>query len=204
VWREVLGHDNIGVTDNFFEVGGDSIQSLQVVSRARKSGWLVTTRQLFDHPTVEGLAGVVVSADEAGQAHIELHTPLPLTPIQAFFFEHRPDAPAHWNQSVLLRTPDGDLDAGHLGQALLAVVARHDALRLRFARDKNGEWVQQVAPSEDGRILEVVDLRESGENWKNHLREHGERLQASLNLGAGPVIRAGWFRLPDGSGRLLL
>ncbi|MCP1197788.1 phosphopantetheine-binding protein, partial [Acetobacter senegalensis] len=49
VWREVLGHDTIGVTDNFFEVGGDSIQSLQVVSRARKAGWLITTRQVFDH-----------------------------------------------------------------------------------------------------------------------------------------------------------
>ncbi|MCP1197767.1 condensation domain-containing protein, partial [Acetobacter senegalensis] len=116
----------------------------------------------------------------------------------------RPDAPVHWNQSVLLRTPDGDMDVDRLEQALLAVVSRHDALRLRFARNDAGEWFQQVAPSEDGRILGVVDLRASGEDWKNHLRTHGERLQASLNLGSGPVIRAGWFRLPDGSGRLLL
>ncbi|KXV61923.1 hypothetical protein AD948_00155, partial [Acetobacter senegalensis] len=192
------------VTDNFFEVGGDSIQSLQVVSRARKAGWLVNTRQVFDDPTVEGLAGVAVSAHEAEQAHKELHTPLPLTPIQAFFFEHRPDAPAHWNQSVLLRTPDGELDVARLEQALLAVVTRHDALRLRFAHNEAGEWFQQVAPSEDGRILEIMDLRESGENWKDHLREHGERLQASLNLNSGPIMRAGWFRVPDGSGRLLL
>jgi len=52
----VLGRDDLGVTDNFFEAGGDSIQSLQIIARAREAGWRLTPRQVFEHPTVAGLA----------------------------------------------------------------------------------------------------------------------------------------------------
>jgi len=56
IWAAVLGRDDLGVTDNFFEAGGDSIQSLQIIARAREAGWRLTPRQVFEHPTVAGLA----------------------------------------------------------------------------------------------------------------------------------------------------
>ncbi|TCF96329.1 hypothetical protein BZM26_38285 [Paraburkholderia strydomiana] len=54
IWAAVLGRGDLGVTDNFFEAGGDSIQSLQIIARAREAGWRLTPRQVFEHPTSRG------------------------------------------------------------------------------------------------------------------------------------------------------
>ncbi|MEU3416684.1 phosphopantetheine-binding protein, partial [Streptomyces sp. NPDC006658] len=56
MWAELLGVERVGVDDNFFMLGGDSILSIQVVSRARAAGLALTPRDLFRHPTVAELA----------------------------------------------------------------------------------------------------------------------------------------------------
>jgi amino acid adenylation domain-containing protein len=58
IWRQVLGLEQVGVHDNFFELGGDSILSIQIIARAKQAGLQLTPRQLFEHPTVAGLASV--------------------------------------------------------------------------------------------------------------------------------------------------
>lgn len=63
IWREVLGLEVIGVDDDFFELGGDSMHSIQIVAAARERGLTISPRALFAHPTVAGLASV--SSDEA-------------------------------------------------------------------------------------------------------------------------------------------
>ncbi|CAM3783593.1 Carrier domain-containing protein [Bordetella flabilis] len=150
IWQEVLGRQDIGVTDNFFEVGGDSILSLRIIARAAQAGLGLTHRQLFDTPDIERLAhaadqhGTTGSADTPG----EVRTPLPLTPIQRVFFERHPHGESHWNQSVLLKVrAAGDEERGSrtkgvdmraLRRALQLLLDRHDALRLRFG----SEWDQ--------------------------------------------------------------
>ena len=62
VWAEVLDLDRVGVHDNFFDLGGDSVRSVQLVARARGSGLRVSVRQIFAHQTVEGLARVCAAA----------------------------------------------------------------------------------------------------------------------------------------------
>ncbi|MFE8871634.1 condensation domain-containing protein, partial [Acetobacter persici] len=203
VFRTVLGRDDIGIHDNFFSAGGDSIMALRVVSLARETGLSLAVRQVFDHPDIAALAAL---AGRAGQEVVreELHTPLALTPIQGWFFEDHPWAPAHWNQSVLLKAPASLLSADIMRAALAAVIARHDALRLRFVQDDEGVWQQQVRPVEAHDVLQITDLSDAGENWRDALRTAGERIQTSLDLEDGPIIRAGWFRLPDASVRLLI
>ena len=56
IWAEVLGINRVGRNDNFFEVGGDSILSLQIVTKARRAGWKITPRQLFERQTIATLA----------------------------------------------------------------------------------------------------------------------------------------------------
>ena len=58
IWSEVLGVKHIGIDDNFFELGGDSILSIQIIARANRAGLQLIPRQLFQHPTVAGLAAV--------------------------------------------------------------------------------------------------------------------------------------------------
>ncbi|WP_394833990.1 non-ribosomal peptide synthase/polyketide synthase [Pendulispora rubella] len=198
IWQAVLKREPIGVTANFFDLGGDSILSLQIIARAREAGWKLTPRQLFEQPTIASCA-------RAARPHRESHTALhevlrgdiPLTPIQARFFERHPSGPAHWNQSILLRVRN-ELRSEALEQALVTLVARHDALRLRFTRHGTS-WTQRVAEHETNTLSEVIDLLDPA-----HLAVEGERLQRSLNLQQGPLLRAAYFRLPDGERRLLL
>ncbi|MGH9830697.1 MAG: non-ribosomal peptide synthetase, partial [Blastocatellia bacterium] len=66
IWAEVLGVGKIGIHDNFFSMGGDSILSIQVVSRAKRAGLVLSARQLFEHQTIAKLAAVAGSLEVVG------------------------------------------------------------------------------------------------------------------------------------------
>ncbi|MFM0085248.1 condensation domain-containing protein, partial [Paraburkholderia sediminicola] len=146
IWASVLGREaqQLGVTQNFFEAGGDSIVSLQLIAKARQAGLRLTPKQVFDHPTIEAQARVAVELGGTGAEQVEqaeVHEAFALTPIQQGFFERFGQAPSHWNQAVLLRVRGG-LEVGVLERALQALVARHDALRLRFMRAGEAEHIR--------------------------------------------------------------
>ncbi|HVW25536.1 MAG TPA: condensation domain-containing protein, partial [Polyangiaceae bacterium] len=201
IWSEVLKRSELGVTENFFDLGGDSILSLQIIARARENGLLLSAKQVFEQPTIAAQARVAtaVSAKRAEQRPVEGE--VPLTPIQARFFERHPEGTSHWNQSVLLRAKEA-LSVEALERTLVELVRRHDALRLRFVR-RGGRRTQQVADVVNGPHVEVVDLR-AAEDVPAALAEQGERVQRSLDIVHGPLLRAAYFRLPDGESRLLL
>ncbi|MFM0736450.1 amino acid adenylation domain-containing protein [Paraburkholderia xenovorans] len=206
IWQAALGRDDIGVTDNFFEIGGDSILSLRIIAKARQAGLGLTPKQVFEHPTIEAAAAVARAvtskAPRASQPErAAASTTLPLTPIQARFFAEHPAGPNHWNQSMLLAAGQR-LSVEALRVAVQAVMGRHDALRLRFARDAAGHWTQRCAPSDAGGV-EHVDLSDDAD-WQAALSVHGEKVQTSLDIGEGPVWRAMLFDVPDGGSRLLL
>src|SRR5262249_19208066 len=128
IWRGLLGVPEVGIHDNFFELGGDSILSLQVVSRARQAGLHLTTRDLFQHPTLADWAAAAgqVRASDAEQGLVS--GPVPLTPVQRWFFAQQPLAAEHFNQAVLLEVRQR-LDATLLEQAVQRLLHHHDALR---------------------------------------------------------------------------
>ncbi|MDQ3917141.1 MAG: amino acid adenylation domain-containing protein, partial [Acidobacteriota bacterium] len=198
IWQEVLGVERVGIHDNFFELGGDSILSLQVTARANQAGLRLVPAQMFQHQTVAGLAAVA-GTSPALQAEQGLVTgEVPLTPIQRWFFEQEQPDPHHFNQAVLFeaRRP---VEPEAFRRALALVLAHHDALRLRFERDESGGWRQYNAGLSDEVPLEEVDL--SGlpaPERPEALTAAANRLQASLNLEAGPLVRAALFRMGEG------
>ncbi len=163
LWAEVLRLPRVSVHDNFFALGGDSILSLQVVARAGQAGCRITPRQLFEHPTVAGLAAVAEqtaqqtaeqTAERAGAPEEEKEEAageVPLTPIQRWFLDQEPADPHHFNQALLLavRRPSPVAPAA-LTRAVAALVAHHGALRLRFRRE-DGRWRQRslAAPPDE-------------------------------------------------------
>ncbi|WP_095989705.1 non-ribosomal peptide synthetase [Cystobacter fuscus] len=204
VWAQVLGHERVGIHDEFFELGGDSILAIQIISRAAQAGVHVTARQLFAHSTVARLATVAGSAPVVVAEQGRVTGPVVLTPIQRWFLEQESLAPHHYNQALLfsLREP---MDAGLLEQALQHLRLHHDALRLRFTRDGGG-WRQENGGPEGRLSLERVDLsgREPGERLAA-LEAHAARVQSSLNLEEGTLARAVLYDLGAGEpGRLLL
>ncbi|AEI67516.1 hybrid non-ribosomal peptide synthetase/type I polyketide synthase [Corallococcus macrosporus] len=203
LWREVLGVERVGIHDDFFELGGDSILGLQIITRARAQGIELSPKQLFQNPTVARLATVAGTrlAVQAEQGAVV--GPVALTPIQHWFFELAQEAPHHWNMSLLLevKTP---LDGALLGQALTHLLAHHDALRARFARGDAG-WRQVVPEPEAGVLVEQVDLSTVPEVEQAAVLQHrAEEAQQALRLDGG-LLHATLLTLGRGrSARLLL
>ncbi|WP_434634922.1 amino acid adenylation domain-containing protein [Chromobacterium sp. CV08] len=189
IWREVLGRPGLGVDDNYFAAGGDSIVALRIVSRAKQAGLDIEPRALFAHPTVAGLAAVAgaaaktVHADEPEQAEVAL------APIQRWFLQRDLPAPHHWNLSLRLRL-GAPVELPALRAALAATAARHDALRLRLARDDDGAWRQHYGPRAAPPLERLALKAGSPAAREAELQTHGARLQASLDLSAGPLLRA--------------
>jgi len=201
---EVLGLAAVGVHDNFFALGGDSILSIQVVARARAAGVVLTVKQLFLHQTVAALAAVARPARPATAEQGAVVGPVALTPIQHWLLAQPLRAPHHWNQSLLLDVPR-DLDRAALTLALQTLVAHHDALRLCVVRDGGG-WRQASAPPDRPVALVCHDLVALDARARHgRLEEAATALQAGLDLAAGPLLAAALFDLgePDGA-RLLL
>jgi amino acid adenylation domain-containing protein len=112
IWAEVLGVGRVGIHDNFFELGGDSILSIQVVARAHEEGVHISPRVLFQHQTVAELAAAAERDEGAALPQGPVVGPVPLAPIQRWFFEHDFTDPHHWNQALLLRPKEPpDLEA---------------------------------------------------------------------------------------------
>ncbi|HBL30249.1 MAG TPA: non-ribosomal peptide synthetase, partial [Acidobacteria bacterium] len=205
IWAQALGRERVGIHDNFFDLGGDSILSIQVVSRAQQAGLWITPRDLFQHQTVATLAAVAGAApvpsggeDAAGD--------VPLTPVQRRFFAADLTGFHHFNQSLLLglREP---ADPGRLEQALGRVVACHAALRCRFLLSPDGSWRQTVQPAAPGTEppLAVCDLAAlPPADRRGALEGAAASLQESLDPAGGPVLRATLFSLGGGEQRLFL
>ncbi|WP_454753311.1 amino acid adenylation domain-containing protein [Cupriavidus necator] len=201
VWEDVLGIAQVGLHDNFFSLGGDSILSLQIVARARLQGWRLTPRQVFEHQTVAALARVAecvggtaqdAANDDAGAA--------PLTPVQAAFLG-QPLAEAsrnRFNQSVLLR-PQSAIDAPALQGALKDVAGHHAALRYRFTRTDEGWCQQAVAEAGDAFALMTINVPDAAA-----ITAACDEEQDRLDIARGPLLRALHLRVADGSERLFL
>jgi non-ribosomal peptide synthase protein (TIGR01720 family) len=102
IWKEVLNNENIGINDNFFEVGGDSIQLIRIVAKARKAGIQLSAKDIYNNQTV---ASLLPKQSQVTPKSLE-STPwkyLPLTPIQAWFFEEYQSHPDHWLQGYRLK-----------------------------------------------------------------------------------------------------
>ncbi|MDF2796222.1 MAG: pvdJ, partial [Pseudomonas orientalis] len=201
IWSDVLRLPHVGLHDNFFELGGDSIISIQVVSRARQVGVHFSPKDLFQHQTVQSLAAV---AREGGGAVLldqsALSGELLLLPVQQAFFADDIPQRHHWNQSVVLQ-PHQPLQASLLVAALEALIVHHDALRSTFVQGLAG-W----SAAYRGPHLHQADqvLWQTTLNTLEELEALGEEAQRSLDLEAGPLLRAVLAQLADGSQRLLL
>jgi microcystin synthetase protein McyA len=190
--------------DRFFEVGGDSILSIQVVARARQAGLKITPKQIFEYPTLAELA-TVADYSTAELAKQGLVTGIvPLTPIQLWFFEQNRAEMHHFNQSVLLEVPH-HLKADLLAQSLRKLIEHHDALRLRFTVEE-GQWQQVNEGMPEEVPFEVIDLSSIPQSQQREtLLAMATTQQASLNLSTGLLIKAVLLELaPYQPSRLLI
>ena len=191
IYAQVLGLERVGVDDSFFDLGGDSISSMQVVARARAAGVLCRPRDIFVEQTVAGVArvaGVAGVADGAAGPIDEGVGPVVATPIMGWLHnvDGRLDGPVgQFNQTVVVQAPAGVTPADVV-VVLQALLDRHAMLRLRVDDDGAGGWALQVpeAGSVDaGGCLHAVDVLSD---------EALVGARSRLNPAAGVMLSALW------------
>jgi amino acid adenylation domain-containing protein/non-ribosomal peptide synthase protein (TIGR01720 family) len=195
VYEDVLKKAPIGIKEDFFALGGDSIKSIQVVSRLRQKGYTLAIQDVLQYPVIQDLAGKVrLITRTAAQETVE--AVIPLSPVQKLFFESPSPDKHHYNQSVLLCTKEPVSEEG-LRAVLDMIVLHHDALRMVFRQTDNG-WIQENKGKTQSYSLEVTDF-----TGDEAFGQYCDRFQAGFDLGNGPLFRCCLFRSEDGD-RLLL
>ncbi|MFI1338607.1 amino acid adenylation domain-containing protein, partial [Streptomyces sp. NPDC020845] len=208
LFGEVLGVPKVGVDDSFFDLGGDSIVSIQLVARARAAGLVITPRDVFERKTVEALALVATNA-EAAVADTKSDSPfgaVALTPVMHQLRE-RGGSIDRFSQGVLLQVP-GRLGLEELVVAVQAILDHHHALRARLI-DRDGEWelhipaVGAVRAAECVRRVDVAGLAEDAVG--KMIGTEAEAARERLSPRSGAMVQAVWFDFgPDAPGRLLV
>ncbi|GAA3086404.1 amino acid adenylation domain-containing protein [Streptosporangium carneum] len=195
LFAEVLGVPSVGVDDGFFDLGGHSLLATRLAGRVRSVlGVETPIRQVFETPTVAGLAAALSGSGRARSA-VRAVTPRPERVPLSFaqrrlWFLHRLEGPsATYNVPVALRL-SGRLDVEGLRAALGDVVARHESLRTVFAEDEAGPY-QRVLPVEGAcPVLEVVSCDRDG--LEGRLAEAAGH---AFDLSAEVPVRARLFEL---------
>ena len=197
IWAQLLGREQVDIYQDFFQLGGDSILILQVVSRAHQAGIKLTAKQHFDHPTIAALAKVAGTVSRTGVSQELVSGPAKLTAAQHWFFSQRVADPHHYNQSVMIEVP-ADLEARVIEQAFHALVEHHDALRLAFF-EVGGAWEQIGAPR-----CPAISVRVTAPADEDALLAEATRLQESFDLSRPPLVRAHLFQFGSGQPARLL
>ncbi|ARP74327.1 non-ribosomal peptide synthetase [Streptomyces pluripotens] len=201
LFAEVLGLPGVDPSQGFFDLGGDSIVSIKLVSRARKAGLRITPRDVFEHKTVARIAAAARMADHTAPVAQDIATgPLLPTPVMADLRDLGGPIDGY-HQSMLLVVPAG-LGTERLTAALQAVLDRHDALRLTL----DEEWGLTIpAPGAVTATVHRVDTAAADvDALREAIEEHGRAAQAELDPYKGDLVRAVWFDAGAEAGRLLL
>jgi len=215
IWEELPGVSGVGTEDDFFALGGDSLQAMQVLSRVRRTfGVELRARDLFEASTVAGLAARIAGAGLAvsmASAPARSSGPIPLSYSQQrlwFLDRFTPGSPVY-NLPFRMGI-EGDLAPAALAGALGEIVRRHAVLRTTYAEGTEGPR-QVIHPASPAGafalpVLPVIDLtglpEELGAAQSRRLgREDALR---PFDLEAGPVLRAALLRLGGREHRLLL
>ncbi|MCY8000671.1 lichenysin non-ribosomal peptide synthetase LicA [Bacillus haynesii] len=203
IWQEVLGLDRIGITDNFFALGGDSIKGIQMASRLQQYGWKLEMKDLFQHPTIGELCVYVQTADDQTIDQDPVEGEVTLTPIQRWFFERKFTNEHHWNQSVMLHALTG-FDPETAGQALSKLIEHHDALRMVYQRNGDGIVQYNRGLEETAVSPEVIRFNESGAELEAAVLKASNRIQSSIDLTEGPLLKAAIFKTDQGDHLLIV
>jgi amino acid adenylation domain-containing protein/non-ribosomal peptide synthase protein (TIGR01720 family) len=219
LWEQVLGAGQVGIEDNFFALGGDSINALQVVSRAAAQGLQLELRELFLHPRIDRLASRV------SQLHTQVPTSAPLQPVPADLRARLPaelgELEDHYRlspmqQGMLFHTQDDEgtlyinqltvgvngLDVTRFEAAWNATLAHHSVLRSAFLWDSGKDALQLVARQVR---LPLSELDWRGRDTSVELLDDLARAERErgFDLLAAPLMRLLLVRLTDNRHHLI-
>ena len=200
-WYEVLGKEKIGIDNNFFSLGGDSIKIIQISSRLRKHNLKIDVQDFFDCPTIRELVSRIKNVNQNIEQSLVLGD-VKLTPIQHWFFDENKYVRNHFNHSVMLYKDDGFNEA-LLRDVLNKLIEHHDALRINYKLKKGTIIGFNNGISEESLSFNIIDLRGT-QNKEEILDKEINKVQQSINIDNGPLIKFHLFKLNEGDKLLIV
>ncbi|HEX5657690.1 MAG TPA: amino acid adenylation domain-containing protein [Polyangiales bacterium] len=192
IWCEVLGVEQVGVTESFFTLGGHSLQLTQVLARVRRAFDVeVSLRSLFEAPTIVAQLRAIEHGPRAQATELRAtvgDAPLSFAQERLWFLAQLEPSAASYNIAAAVEL-HGALDVARLNAAWRTLVERHETLRTRV-QPREGELALARTDAQVA-ALEV----EPGENLMERL-EHDAA--TPFELTQGPLARARLFRIDDG------
>jgi amino acid adenylation domain-containing protein len=203
LWQDILGVELVGRTDNFFDLGGDSLRALRLAVKATSRGFPLRPGDVFATPMLADLAAVAATATAppAG-AFDDGPGSVPILPRQRVFLDRVGTDPAleHLFQYLEVRE---ELRPEAVLAALTWTARQHSALRMRWHRADSG-WRQEVVDTADLVTFRVLDLRAlSAAQRTARLTEFARSARATTDLGDSPPWSVTLVRLAPGHARLL-
>ncbi len=178
IWRELLRRENLGAQADFFQSGGDSILAIQMIARLRQAGWQAKAMDLYAMPILADFARRLLPVGKMADADVKPEGECGLLPAQLRLQELMSETPNHFNLSVLLEMADW-VNADMLEQALQALIAQHDVLRLSFDND-------------------AAHFTELSNKPVLHLTKDYQQVQASLQPAQASLLSAAWIPASQG------
>ncbi|MEV0186733.1 amino acid adenylation domain-containing protein, partial [Streptomyces sp. NPDC050625] len=205
LFAEVLGLEQIAADAGFFELGGDSIMSMQLASRARRAGWVVTPRQVFEAKTVERLVLVAEPVDTQSVAPSDVGIgEVPWTPVMRTLGEQVVIG-SRFAQWTVVGAPAG-LDRQALATAVGTVIDTHDMLRARVEDNATRLTVGEPGTVTAAELIHHMDATDAGDGELDRLaEEQAQAAVARLDPAVGVMVQVVWVDAgPSRTGRLAL
>lgn len=182
----LLGVERVSIHDHFFEIGGDSIISMQVIAKAAEAGIKLELKSFYDDKCIEQMALKAAAVEQICCDQGEVTGSYLLTPIQQWFFTNNFPENNHWNQSVSFELKQ-TVDAGRLNEALNEVCRQHDLLRTRVLPGKPTRYAD-ILPFAYSERLKTVEIP-ACDDYEQRMQQELTAFQQSLNLQAGEVFK---------------
>jgi amino acid adenylation domain-containing protein/non-ribosomal peptide synthase protein (TIGR01720 family) len=192
VFEEVLGVEKVGLKDNFFSLGGDSIKAIRIVTRMRENGYQITTKDIMSNYIVENILPYIKRSVNRQYEQGEVIGTVIQTPMIRDFFQWNLRVPSYFNQSIMLRYDEDCEQELHL--ALKYLVKYHDMLRVVCS-----EQQLNIRPYNGKNMLDFQTFYYDELDISHpSITETCTMLQSNIDLEHGPIIRCGYFILSSG------
>ena len=207
IWQDILKRELVGVHDNFFMLGGDSIKAIQVIARLHEHNYTLDIKSLFEHPSIRGLSNIVQSSVLLVDQSLVTGEAI-LSPGQHAFLHQYSDISIPYYQSVWLRANER-WEEKAVRTVIEKLLEHHDALRLGYipvnnefsektdkVNDQNkqmqGKWIYQT-PDPSLFSLDILSLSSSPEQDHGYMQQEQKRIGQQIIPGTGPLIRLAIF-----------
>ncbi|MBQ9894376.1 MAG: amino acid adenylation domain-containing protein [Ruminococcus sp.] len=191
-FSDILNVERVGVQDSFFELGGDSIKAIRIISKLRNAGYTATVKDVMSGKTAERIALAVKNANERQKYEQgEVTGKIESTPIIKEFSKWNLAKPEHFNQSVMF--PIDGIDNNIIHEAIDELVKHHDVLRAVYR-----ENTLEILPISESKLCDFYEFDYSNEADKyKAVEDKCTEIQASIDLANGPLVKIAVFELGD-------